>query len=72
MAKFRTYRDVHGTIRTLEYVMDVPHIVEWHKVYPASTATRWKLEDGSLVQIPDNVWSSLNLAYTEKEDDDSK
>lgn len=72
MSKFRTYKDINGEVRTIEYVSDVPHIVEWHKVYSPSTATRWKLADGSLVQIPDNVWSSLNIKYEDKQNDGTK
>lgn len=60
----RLYRDHHGQTRTLTYIEDVPWLVTWLVPQPGehknfSTAKRWLTEDGSQIQIPDDVWCKL-------------
>jgi hypothetical protein len=64
MKKIREYIDINGVKRTLEYV-EPGYFVKYHKDKPACISTRWLMNDGSTVQIPDNMWEGFQ--YTDKE-----
>lgn len=54
------YVDVNGKERTIVLIGD-GYYVEWYKDYPPGTSHRYRLEDGSIVQIPDNAWEILGI-----------
>jgi hypothetical protein len=64
MKKIREYIDINGNIRSLEYV-EPGYFVKYNKDKPASMSTRWRMNDGSTVQIPENMWEGFQ--YTDKE-----
>lgn len=59
----RRYRDAHGQVRIAIFLNFTRHLVPWSKVYPQSITARWRLEDGSIVQIPENAWDCLGIDY---------
>ena len=55
--KTRRYIDVNNKERKIVYVGPSFELIDWSPKLPISkTSSKWKLEDGSIVQIPDNVW----------------
>lgn len=65
----RTYTDVHGVQRTLIHIETLEGLVGYRKtengtVY--SGASRWYLEDGSIVQIPEDVFSYQGITFKDE------
>jgi hypothetical protein len=58
----RTYIDVHGRTRTATFIERVDGLVEWRKGHPPSEACRWRLDNGAIVQIPDDAWNLPSLS----------
>lgn len=55
--KVRRYIDKsNGKMRTLELHEEPGFFVKWHKLLPESMVSRWRAEDGSIIQIPDASW----------------
>ena len=71
MSKVRRYKDPQGKDRTIVFERKVGYLVPSYKDdtgrATTTTATIWKLEDGSLVQIPDNVWEYKKIEYVDSE-----
>lgn len=57
-----TYTDVHGHLRRLEKHSPGPFI-QWHKKLPPCVSTRWRTEDGSIIQIPDAAWAYYKIDF---------
>ena len=65
----RTYTDVHGNIRTLIWKEDVEGLVGYRRgeggiVY--SGASRWYTEDGSVIQIPEDIYNFTGIVYKDE------
>lgn len=71
MSKVRRYKDTQGKDRVIVFERKLGYLVPSHKDEhgrsTTSTASIWKLEDGSLVQIPDNVWEYQKISYVDSE-----
>ena len=52
----RQYRDVNGKERTMTLIEENVRLVEWSKYAPISPVNVYKLDDGSIVHIPENAW----------------
>ena len=64
----RTYTDVNGMVQTITRVGS-GYYVAWSDEALKSPSTRWRMEDGSVVQIPDNAWETLNIKYEDSQED---
>jgi len=62
--KVRRYMTVKGHMKTLELVDEPERFVKWHKDLPESLVSRWKTEDGSILQIPDASWLDHGELWT--------
>ena len=65
----RTYTDVNGIQRTLIWKEDVDGLVGYRKgeggvVY--SGASRWHTEDGSVIQIPEDIYNFTGIEYKDE------
>lgn len=55
------YIDQNGNRRWVEFIEWVDGLIQWRKGYPLSTAARYYLDDGSIVQIPEDAWDLPRL-----------
>lgn len=63
----RTYIDINtGELRKLELLRPVEGFIKWHKLHYMTTASLWKVEDGTIVQVPDNAWNVLGIPYKDE------
>lgn len=65
----RTYTDVNGKQRTLIHIETLDGVVGYRKtdhgtVY--SGASRWYLEDGSIVQLPEDAFNFMNITFKDE------
>jgi hypothetical protein len=66
MKLYRTYTDINGKKRVLEFLERVPFLVPSAN-RSDSIATRWIMEDGSIVMIPENVFELFNIKYEDRQ-----
>jgi len=65
----RTYTDVHGVQRTLIWKETLDGVIGYRKTEDGvvySGASRWYLEDGSIVQIPEEVFSFQGITFKDE------
>jgi hypothetical protein len=63
--KTRTYRDVQGNTRTLQYVGPTGRTVNWKKDEEPSLQEQWLDETGYLLHIPVAIWDTTEYEDTE-------
>ncbi len=69
------YTDIHGNKQTVEFFEEVPGLIPWKRGEEPSPAKRYKMEDGSIIQIPDNAWALLEeivIEYNDGQTEDDK
>lgn len=62
----RKYMDVNGINRRIEYVGPGFIVRPYKNNDIISTSTKWKTEDGSVIQIPDISWEWHNIEYSDE------
>lgn len=63
----RQYKDVNGKERVLTLLEADVRIVEWSKYVPAASVNVYRLDDGSIVHIPENAWSLFGIGSITRE-----
>jgi hypothetical protein len=67
-----TYIDKNGKIRTARFIERVNNLVKWRKNCQPSFASRYLLDDHSIVQIPDDAWELVTVISRTSEGDKKK
>lgn len=69
MSLTRHYTDVNGQERKIKHVRTVAGLIGYRKTEDGvvySPASLWELEDGSVVQIPEEAWSFCSIAIKDE------
>lgn len=59
----RTYVDHQGKPRRITLVEPSFAMVRWHRLLEPGTVSKWRLEDGSIIQIPDAAWYTTSVRH---------
>lgn len=66
------YKDVLGRERFMTLLESDVRMVKWHKTEQESLVSVYKLDDGSIVHIPENVWTVFGIGRIIREIEDNE